>query len=135
MPRGGKRPGAGLPRGFKFPKTLEKEAAREFTRQLVTAELPELVGAQIAHAKGIQHFVLRTKDGKFEKVTSADAALAAMNDPDSVYEFWEKDPSVQAFTDLLNRALDKPKEQEQEIKLTGEVQLVARLMRARKRLS
>ena len=32
-------------------------------------------------------------------------------------EVWEKDPSVQAFTDLLNRALDKPKEQEQEAAL------------------
>ena len=38
MPRGGKRPGAGKPKGFqhaKSPTVLEKEAARELTRQLI----------------------------------------------------------------------------------------------------
>ena len=47
---------------------------------------------------------------------------------------WEKDPSVQAFADLLNRALDKPKEQEQEVKLQVEGdwdKLAARLSSAR----
>lgn len=130
---GGKRPGAGKPKGVKWPSTLAKDAARELTRQLVTAAIPDLVSAHVAHAQGIQHFVLRTKDGKFEKVTSADAAVAAMNDPESVYEFWTKDPSTQSFTDLMNRAIDKPKEQEQEIKIVGEVALVERLMGARKR--
>ena len=43
MPNGGKRPGAGCPKGFKHKKTLEKEAAREFVRQLVTQhDLPAL---------------------------------------------------------------------------------------------
>jgi hypothetical protein len=36
----------------------------------------------------------------------------------------------------MNRALDKPKEQEQELKLTGDVELItARLIAARKRLA
>jgi hypothetical protein len=29
-----------------------------------------------------------------------------------IIDVWEKERSVQAFTSLLNRALDKPKEQE-----------------------
>jgi hypothetical protein len=29
-----------------------------------------------------------------------------------IIDVWERDRSVQAFTSLLNRALDKPKEQE-----------------------
>ncbi len=47
-----------------------------------------------------------------------------------------KDPSVQAFTDLMNRALDKPKEQPQELQISGSLELVsARLLAARKRLA
>ena len=30
---------------------------------------------------------------------------------EEIIEVWEKDPSVQAFTDLLNRAIDKPADQ------------------------
>lgn len=41
-----------------------------------------------------------------------------------------RDPSIQAYTDLMNRALDKPKEQEQEIKLSGEVTLIEKLQSA-----
>ena len=60
------------------------------------------------------------KTGKFERVAKdatdpqvaeaqIDEALASGN------SFWiySKDPSVQAFTDLMNRALDKPTEQVQ----------------------
>ena len=47
--------------------------------------------------------------------------------------FSRKDPSVQAFTDLMNRAIDKPKEQELEVKLAGDWdQRVARLLKAMK---
>jgi hypothetical protein len=34
--QGGKRPGAGMPKGYKTQKTLAKEAAREVARQLIT---------------------------------------------------------------------------------------------------
>lgn len=122
---------------MRWPSTLAKDAARELTRQLVTDAIPELVSAQLAHAQGIKYLVVRAKQGgKFLRVTEAMAkAREALTDDEEIIEVWEKDPSVQAFTDLMNRAIDKPKEQEQEIKLTGEVQLVERLMSARKRLS
>jgi hypothetical protein len=38
-----------------------------------------------------------------------------------------KDPSTAAFTDLMNRAFDKPKEQEQDITLTHDGPLVIRI--------
>ena len=44
-----------------------------------------------------------------------------MNADTEVIEVWEKDPSVQAFTDLLNRAIDRPMEQEQQINLDAHV--------------
>lgn len=110
MPRptkGQRTPGSGKPKGYKAPATLDKLAAREALRQQVTAALCPMTEAQIANAKGIQHFVLRDKHGKFEKVTSEEAALAAMNNPEAVYEFWTRDPSVHAYSYLVDQALDK----------------------------
>lgn len=128
MPRGGKREGSGRKKGR---ETLDKEAAREMVRQKVYGELGPLVDAQIANAKGIKYLVIRQKStGKFLRVGEGGAKLAA---DEELIEVWEKDPSVQAFTDLLNRAIDKPKEQEQEIKLTGDEALIAALYAGRKR--
>lgn len=106
----------GKPKGYKAPSTLGKEAAREALRQIVLREMENLTAAQIAHAKGLSYLVGRDKAGKFKKLTSeeADKALAGASEY-TLVEVWEKDPSVQAFTDLMNRALDKPKEQEQDV--------------------
>ncbi len=125
MQRGGKRPGAGRPKG---KQTLEKEALREIVRRRVARELKPLLDAQISNAKGLKYLVVRQKTtGKFLRVTEAMARVrqgAEDEDGTETIEVWEKDPSVQAFTDLLNRAIDKPKEQEQEIKLSGSVEVV-----------
>ena len=84
-------------------------------RNAVIAELTPLLQAQIAHAKGLSYLVVRDKQtGKFLRVTEA-MAKAKLSQDEVIIEVWEKDPSVQAFTDLLNRALDKPREQEQGI--------------------
>lgn len=111
----------GKPKGFKAPKTLAKEAARELARALITQQLQPLIHAQIANAAGLKYLVTRDKrTGKFIRVTEAMAKKRGESDPlaehEEIIEVWEKDPSVQAFTDLLNRALDKPAEQ---VKLTG----------------
>lgn len=129
MPRGGKREGAGRKKG---KETLDKIAAREFVRQRVTEELGPLLHAQLAHAKGIFYLVVREKaTGKFLRVGKGRAEK--LNPTEEIIEIWEKDPSVQAFTDLTNRAIDKPAEQVQEIKLSGSLDLIARLAAARKR--
>lgn len=134
--RGGAREGAGRPRGSVNPSTITKEQAREALRQIVLAEMRDLTAAQIAHAKGLKYLVAReTKTGKFTRLTEEQTQkiLAGESDEFAFIEVWEKDPSVQAFTDLMNRALDKPKEQEQEIKLTGEADMIAALMAGRQR--
>ena len=119
MGHGGRRPGAGKPKGHKAVRTLEKEAARELTRQRVTQALEPMLAAQIAHATGIKYLVVRQKKtGKFVRVTEAMAKQKqALADDEEIIEVWEKDPSVQAFTDLMNRAIDKPAEQ---VRVTGE---------------
>lgn len=129
---GGKRPGSGKPKGVKWPSTLDKEQARELVRQMVCAAIRPLVEAQISNATGIRYLVVRQKStGKFLRRVGA---TGETHDPDTeLIEIWEKDPSVQAFSDLMNRALDKAKEQEQEIKITGEAELIAKLLAGRKR--
>ena len=120
----------GRPKGAKSQATLSKEAAREVARVLITAQLAPLLEAQIAHARGLRYLVTRqASTGKFIRVTEAMARRKRGKD-EEIIEVWEKDPSVQAFTDLMNRCLDKPKEQPMEIKVRSEEAdaRVARLM-------
>jgi len=143
MGHGGKREGAGKPKGYKAPKTLEKEEARRVLREMVLASMTPMVEAQIKHAQGINYLVYREKrGGKFTKVTAADAQAIfdrenrPADEGGVIIEVWDKDPSVQAFTDLFNRALDKPAEQEQNInlKMPGMEAILARLEEGRKRV-
>jgi hypothetical protein len=108
--RGGARAGAGMPKGTKTKKTLDKEAAREVLRELVKASMGPLVAAQISNATGIHYLVVRDKaSGKFLRVGSGRAET--LKPDEEIIEIWEKDPSVQAFTDLMNRTIDKPIDQ------------------------
>ena len=126
----------GPKKGVKYAKTLAKEEARALLRELVLRDLEPLVDAQKANAKGLKYLVARNKKtGKFEKLTASDARLDPNFESDSeVIEVWESQPSVQAFTDLMNRALDKPIEQVQ-MEHSGSVDFVQRLAAARKRAS
>lgn len=118
MPRGGARPNSGPKKGTKYAPTLTKEQARDALRQVVLENMRDMVEAQISHSRGLKYLVAREqKTGKFTRLTQAqtEKILAGESDEFAFIEVWEKDPSVQAFTDLMNRALDKPKEQEQDV--------------------
>lgn len=109
-----------MPKGYVTQKTRDKIAAREAARQLITSRLEPLFEAQIANAMGIKYLVTRDKKtGKFIRVTEAMAKAKDLGENEETIEVWEKDPSVQAFTDLMNRALDKPAEQIQQVELSG----------------
>lgn len=105
-------------------------------RQKVTAALGPLVDAHLANALGVKYLVTRhKKTGKFMRVTEAMARLKRGKN-EEIIEVWEKDPNVHAFTYLLDRALDRPQEQEIAVKVrSGEAEArVARLVAARKRV-
>ena len=89
-------------------KTLEKEQAREFVRQYVTERLEPLLAAQIDKAVGIKHLMmLDTNTGrKFERVTGDAKQIDKALKTKTAFWIYTKDPSTQAFTDLLNRAID-----------------------------
>lgn len=120
MPKvGGKRIGAGRPKGSPNAETISKAQAREALRVIVLEHMRAMVDSQVAHAKGLKYLVKRHKQtGKFEKVTEKelDNLLDGEESDRVTLEVWEKDPSVQAFTDLMNRALDKPSDH---VELTG----------------
>lgn len=127
-----------MPKGFKLAKTLDKIAAREFVREQVTAALGPMIRAQIANALGIGHVFTRDKKGKFTRIEDEAHINRLLTDGTEGEHYWifAKDPSTQAFTDLVNRAIDKPKEQEMEIRVSGALSIVtARLKEARKRLA
>lgn len=109
----------GPAKGTVYQPTRDKAAMREATRRVVEKHMDEMLAAQIKHAKGISYLVARAKTGgKFEKVTEEqlEEMLAGQDDGSVVLEVWQKDPSVQAFTDLMDRAMDKPSNH---LELTG----------------
>ena len=122
-PKGGRRPGAGRPKGSQNASTIRRaeDAAleRQAFRDYIAAHAEAMHAAQIANAKGISYMVVRDKKtGKFLRV--AEAVAGKLNAEEEVIEIWEKDPSIQAYTDLMNRFLDKPKEQPQDVAVKGE---------------
>jgi len=106
----------GRTKGTPNKASIDKVAERDRLRRMVCEALEPMTAAQIANAKGIKYLVTRHKNsGKFIRVTEA-MAKVKLGDDEEIIEVWEKDPSVQAYTDLMNRALDKPAEQ---VQLTG----------------
>ena len=120
--------------GVDLRSGLAQELAREALRQQVIAHLEPLVEAQIALAMGLKFLV--TRDKALKKFIRVGRAMAS-HDHEETIEVWEKDPSIQAFADLMNRALDKPVEQPQDITLHHDVNeaLLGRLDRGRARLA
>ncbi len=108
----------GPKKGAKYKPTITKEQAREALRQIVLREMGSLVAAQIANARGLSFLVVRDKrTGKLIRVGESRTQVKLGNN-EEVVEVWEKDPCVQAFTDLMNRALDKPSEH---VQLSGNI--------------
>ena len=128
----------GMQKGYKAPATLAKEAAREAVRQRITERMIPIVDAQIDSALGISHFMLRDKaTGQWERLTDPDQIVKALNDPKakqgSTFLVYTKDPNNNAARDMLAYAIDKPREQVQELKVEGSDSLVAALLAGRAR--
>src|SRR5262249_51956697 len=117
---GGARPDSGGQVGSKLAKTITKEQAREALRAIVIENLQPSAEAQRQNALGMRHMFLRDDAGRFVQLTDPKQIEAALNSGDEGKYYWTftKDPSIQAFTDLMNRALDKPIEQ---VQLSGEI--------------
>lgn len=132
MPRPKGRPKTGgRQKGTPNKFTLEKALLREQVRAHILPHVSQLLDAQLANSSGLKYLVTRDKKtGKFLRVGSAQAS----NPSEETIEVWEKDPSVQAFTDLMNRLIDKPAEQEQVVTFKADAELIAALQQGRQRV-
>lgn len=125
----------GPKKGAIYKPTLDKIQAREFLRQEVIKGLGPMLNAQMAHARGIGHLYTRDKNGKFTKIENEAHAHKLLTEGTEEEDYWifMKDPSVPAFTDLLNRALDRPTESI-DMHVSGDADVIAKLQAARKRV-
>jgi len=91
---------------------MTKEVAREALRILVMREMEEMVAAQVELAKGLKRVVVRTSDGSIRRASERHVKGERL-------EVWIDAPSTAAFKDLMDRTIDKPKEQEQAVAVSG----------------
>jgi hypothetical protein len=129
---GGSRP------GHRWLATMEKALVREETRKFIQQHMPAMLRAQIAHAIGIGHVFTRDKHGKFSRIEDEAQIDRLLSEgvKDTDYWIFAKDPSVQAFSVLIDRTLDQaPRAIELTGKDGGPIELVSRIAAARKRLS
>src|SRR5262245_21461243 len=91
---GGARPGAGKPKGIRWPSTLAKMEARERVRQYVTERVPEYVDAMSDNITGIRHLMMRDpKTGKFERITGDAKQIDKALKTKTAFWIYTKDPN------------------------------------------
>ena len=124
----GDKPGPGRPKGSPDPHTREKQAQQALYAQAVFAAQGAIQRAQIQAAIGLVHVFLRDSEGKWMRCVDDAQIEAALNSGDpNCYMLSTKDPNVAAAKDLLDRALDKPKDQALDINLGFSDELLKRL--------
>lgn len=110
---GGKRAGAGKPKGTIQQVTIDKALVRERLRAIVDKHLEEMVSSQVEHAKGVTYMMLRQKDGTFTRATDAKQIDAACAVGGESFKLFTQSPNPQAFVALLDRTIDKPTEHQE----------------------
>ena len=112
---GGARKGAGMPKGKKTRKTVEKEMAIARIRERVFSATDVIIDGQLTNARGISYLYRIDKDAKGknlkpELVTSQyeiERYLSGKADKDSYYYITTEKPETPAARELWDRALGK----------------------------
>lgn len=116
----GRKPGPGLPKGYKFKHTLERQTAKRHFEERIIAELDPLINAQFDLAKGVMVMFAHEKNaegkrvGKLYRVTEPDEILELLNsggeNGTDFYYLSVKDPDGKMLDSLMNRVFGRPKE-------------------------
>lgn len=110
-PNGGKREGAGRPKGSLNESTLRKQAIRERILARFEEDADAIYEAQKAQALGTKYLVTRDKKtGKFIPVNEEHAKQIIESGDGDTLEVWDRPPSTQAAQFLADRAIGKPTE-------------------------
>ena len=123
MTNGGKRPGAGRPKGHKASHTIEADKAREFVIGQVVERLQPIMQSKFALALGHDVMMVRElekdkkgeyhRTGKWIQVTDPTEVAELLNGSESgdeYYQIWTKSPDGNSLQYLLNQTIGKPKE-------------------------
>jgi hypothetical protein len=113
MPRGGKRPGAGKPKGTKQAPSAamrDKLECRRIYHERVSQQLEPIIEAQLAAARGVCHMMAQDAKGQWTRVTDPEAMLRCLNSGQTLYRVYAQNPDQRAIIDILDRELGKPKE-------------------------
>lgn len=136
MALGGRRPGAGRPKGAKdrVPRLSAPQvraAGREFAERWISKRLERYLERLDARAMGLSYLVVRDpKTGKFVRVTRETLAAAQAQGGGEAIQVWEKEPCIQALREALDRLLGRPDEY---VEHGGSVEIGQALEAARQR--
>jgi len=120
MPRGGKRPNSGPKPGAIYKPTLEKQALRDRYTARMQERFDTLSDVQYETACGVSQFVYRDEAGRFKVIDDPDELRARCSMGEAIRIFTRL-PNAQAQTDILNRLLDKPKDQPLDVNLNHQI--------------
>jgi hypothetical protein len=136
MPKGGKRAGAGRPKGSEEQATIDKRTNRALIREAARPYIEKIVRAHGENALGVSYMVLRAEDGSFVRATDEKQVDAALASGTAAYRIYTKEPHQGSASMLLAYAADKPVEPVEHSGPDGTaIPIEARLIAARKRLS
>lgn len=130
---GGKRPGAGRPKGKKSPAVIEREAALKAFRDRVAKNTERLMNSQMALAEGVSLLFRVDKDSKGKdqpavQVTDPEEIKQYIDgdlDGDSYYFITTKQPDNRALDSLFDRTYGKA---QQNIKAEGDLGVTVALV-------
>ena len=113
---------AGLPAaGIVEPRVAFRQ------RLIVTSDIP-----QRSAEAGVSHLMARDPDGTWTEVTDPVIMAKVLNSGETFYRIYARNPDVKALKDIFDRVFGTPNQQV-DMTLHGELDLVARLARARQR--
>ena len=112
--RGGRRPGAGKPKGYKHKGTLLKAEARARFTTRVLAELDPLITAQLELAKGCIVMFGRLKN-EWVQVTDPAIMLKCLKSGAACYRIVSQPPDGRALKDIFDREFGRPVESVQHV--------------------
>ena len=124
----------GPKKGAIFQKTLDKLAAREVARKIITAKLEPILSAHVLNATGAHYMLIRNEDGTYRRAQSDADIDDALGRGGSAFQILTQQPNTQSMQTLLAYALDKPKEQEIDVNMTVRDALQAKINAARQRV-
>ena len=107
----------GRVKGTLNEKTLDLIWERELIRRQILKERAPMIDAHTQHAKGIGYMLIRRPDGTYSRATDEAQIDSALAIGGSAFKIFTQAPNPQSFTTLMAYAVDKPREQPQEVNI------------------